>query len=243
MPAAGDEEQLYDNLGDLSHPISTDSELAQKYFDQGLRLAFAFNHAAAVRAFREAQRHDPTAPCAFGAKRWRSAPTSTCRWMRAGPPAVIAIGRRRRERTTRPARARTDHRARAALRGRSRGRPRRARSSLRHRHGEVSAQFPDDPAIAMLYAEAVMDSAPGTIGSRGATKGRIGAAIARWNASADHPDHSARSTSTSTCRGLDRPERAEAYADRLAAPCQGRAIWCTWASTPITGLGVTRPRR
>ena len=66
-PAAGATEPLYDNLGDLSHEVSTDSELAQKYFDQGLRWTYAFNHAAAVRAFQEAQRQDPNcAMCYWG---------------------------------------------------------------------------------------------------------------------------------------------------------------------------------
>ena len=41
--------------------------LAQQYFDQGIRLAFAFNHAEARRAFRKAQRLDPAcAMCYWG---------------------------------------------------------------------------------------------------------------------------------------------------------------------------------
>jgi hypothetical protein len=35
---------LYDDLGDLTYPISTQTEKAQRYFDQGLRLTYAFNH-------------------------------------------------------------------------------------------------------------------------------------------------------------------------------------------------------
>ncbi|TIL70080.1 MAG: hypothetical protein E5Y81_17755, partial [Mesorhizobium sp.] len=50
---------LWDNLGSLSYPISTKSADAQKYFDQGLRLAVNFNHAEARRAFRKAQSLDP----------------------------------------------------------------------------------------------------------------------------------------------------------------------------------------
>ncbi len=47
---------LYDNLGTYSRPISTKSPQAQKYFDQGLRLLYAFNHAEAIRSFTEAAR-------------------------------------------------------------------------------------------------------------------------------------------------------------------------------------------
>ena len=51
---------LLDGIGPLHLPISTDVPLAQKYFDQALTLAFGFNHAEAVRSFREAARQDPT---------------------------------------------------------------------------------------------------------------------------------------------------------------------------------------
>jgi tetratricopeptide (TPR) repeat protein len=50
---------LYDNLGDYGREIATNSPESQAYFDQGLRLQFAFNHAEAIRAYEEALRHDP----------------------------------------------------------------------------------------------------------------------------------------------------------------------------------------
>src|SRR5690606_37846689 len=52
--AAGARAPLYDNLGSLHHEITTASPEAQQYFDQGLRLSYAFNHAEAIRAFRQA---------------------------------------------------------------------------------------------------------------------------------------------------------------------------------------------
>ena len=58
---------LWDNLGSLSMPITTANPRAQRYFDQGLRLAYAFNHAEARRAFRAAQGTDPDcAMCDWG---------------------------------------------------------------------------------------------------------------------------------------------------------------------------------
>src|ERR1700687_1107675 len=64
---AGSDAPLYDDLGSLSFPITTKNPLAQRYFDQGLRLAYGFNHAEARRAFRTAQKHDPDcAMCAWG---------------------------------------------------------------------------------------------------------------------------------------------------------------------------------
>ena len=43
---------LYDNLGNLHHEITTSSPEAQRYFDQGLTLSYAFNHAEAIRSFQ-----------------------------------------------------------------------------------------------------------------------------------------------------------------------------------------------
>ena len=53
---------LFDNLGTLHYPITTSVPLAQQYFDQGLRLVFAFNHEEAINSFREAARLDQKAP-------------------------------------------------------------------------------------------------------------------------------------------------------------------------------------
>ncbi len=50
---------LFDDLGTYSHPVTTSSPDAQRYFDQGLRLVYAFNHDEAIRAFKEAARRDP----------------------------------------------------------------------------------------------------------------------------------------------------------------------------------------
>ncbi|MER3424141.1 MAG: hypothetical protein C4293_13890, partial [Nitrospiraceae bacterium] len=58
-------EPLFDNLGTWHHAITTGKPLAQQYFDQGLRLVYAFNHEEAVRSFEEAARIDPGAAMAY----------------------------------------------------------------------------------------------------------------------------------------------------------------------------------
>jgi hypothetical protein len=50
---------LFNGLGDLHHPITTESKQAQRYFDQGMRLLFGFNHKEAIRSFRSAAFLDP----------------------------------------------------------------------------------------------------------------------------------------------------------------------------------------
>src|SRR5262249_34247279 len=56
---------LLDGLGAHHHAVTTADPSAQRYFDQGLRLVYAFNHDEAPRAFREAARLDPTCAMAW----------------------------------------------------------------------------------------------------------------------------------------------------------------------------------
>src|SRR5262245_1828585 len=53
------------NLGDHVFPVTTASDLAQRFFNQGIRLSYGFNHAEAGRAFAEAARLDPDCAMAY----------------------------------------------------------------------------------------------------------------------------------------------------------------------------------
>jgi len=56
-----------EGMGDHHHPITTDNPQTQKLFDQGVVLAYGFNHLEAERSFREAARLDPDcAMCYWG---------------------------------------------------------------------------------------------------------------------------------------------------------------------------------
>ena len=60
--------QLFDNLGSYSRKITSSSPEAQAYFNQGLRLIYAFNHDEAARAFAKAIEADAScAMCYWGA--------------------------------------------------------------------------------------------------------------------------------------------------------------------------------
>jgi hypothetical protein len=58
-PATTPTVPLFSDLGSYHRVISTKNSKAQKYFDQGLRLTYGFNHDEAERAYREAARLDP----------------------------------------------------------------------------------------------------------------------------------------------------------------------------------------
>ena len=56
---------LVDGTGTYSRKISTDSELAQKFFDQGLRYAWAFHFPESIASYQQAAIHDPNHPMIY----------------------------------------------------------------------------------------------------------------------------------------------------------------------------------
>lgn len=73
-PAADVKVPLHEGLGSAHIPITTSSELAQKYFDQGVRLHYGFWISEARRSFEEAIRQDPDAPMPYWGKAWAYGP-------------------------------------------------------------------------------------------------------------------------------------------------------------------------
>lgn len=67
MKMAGQERpvQLLAGLGHHHHAVKTNNRLAQRFFDQGLRLVYAFNHEEAIRSFRKAAELDPQMAMAY----------------------------------------------------------------------------------------------------------------------------------------------------------------------------------
>jgi tetratricopeptide (TPR) repeat protein len=56
---------LFDSIGNINFPVTTRSQEAQRYINQGLMLAVGFNHAEAARSFYEATRVDSTCAMAY----------------------------------------------------------------------------------------------------------------------------------------------------------------------------------
>lgn len=57
-------------LGDFERPISSDSEIAQIYFNQGFQMMYAFTKEDAARSFIEAQKADPKCAICFWGEAW-----------------------------------------------------------------------------------------------------------------------------------------------------------------------------
>jgi tetratricopeptide (TPR) repeat protein len=153
---------LYDNLGRYRHEITTSVPLAQRYFDQGLRLVYAFNHAEAIRAFREASRLDPAcAMCAWGVALAYGPNINAPMDSASGVLAYEAIlqAKARISRTTPLERALIE-----ALAQRYEEVPPANRAALDSAYARamarVAADFPDDPEAQVLYADALMNLSP-----------------------------------------------------------------------------------
>jgi tetratricopeptide (TPR) repeat protein len=54
-----------EGLGDHHFPVTTQNSDSQRFFDQGLRLTYAFNHSEALRAFKQAVMLDPENAMAY----------------------------------------------------------------------------------------------------------------------------------------------------------------------------------
>jgi len=212
---------LYDNLGSLRHPISTGSELAQQYFDQGFRLVYAFNHEEAIRSFEEAARQDPNAAMPY----WGIA-------LALGPninsPMSKDSERRARE-AIKQARARLAKAGDAerayieALTKRYVSKKRATRATLDKAYAEamrlVWQQFPDDPDAGVLFAEALMDLRPWDLWTaNGKSKPGTDEIVSTLEAVlANHPDHpGACHYYIHAVEASLQPERALACADTLA---------------------------
>src|ERR1700674_3066083 len=72
-PAPGGS-QLMAGLGDHHHSIHTSNPEAQKFFDQGMALAFGFNHEAAIRSFDRSAELDPKAAMPHWGRAWALGP-------------------------------------------------------------------------------------------------------------------------------------------------------------------------
>lgn len=78
---------LFDDLGNHHYPVATAEPLAQRYFDQGLILAFGFNHAEARRSFQEAYRIDPKCALCYWGEAWVLGPNINAPMN----PAVVSL--------------------------------------------------------------------------------------------------------------------------------------------------------
>jgi len=227
-PAFADSEPpLWEGLGPLTHKITTANAEAQAYFDQGLRLAYAFNHGEAQRAFRKAQKLDPNCAMCFWGEALVLGPNINLPMQDdAIAPALAAAEQARALSANASPR---EQALIAALATRYAADPKAERAKLDAAYAgamaDVAAKFPDDNDIAALYAEAVMDLSPWNYWQPGGAEPNPQSAPilpTLERVLAKDPNHAgAIHLYIHAVEASDRPQRAEPYADRLRGAMPG----------------------
>jgi tetratricopeptide (TPR) repeat protein len=212
---------LWEGLGSITYKVTTANSDAQKFFDQGMRLAYAFNHDEARRAFRKAQRLDSNCAMCFWGEALVLGPNINLPMQPdAVPLAFAAIQKAQRLANS----ARPHEQALiAALSKRYVASATSDRAALDAAYAaamaEVAAQFPDDNEIAVLYAESVMDLSPWNYWQKGGAVPNpqsVPIVPTLERVLARDPNHTgAIHYYIHAVEASDRPERAEPYADRL----------------------------
>ena len=194
MKAAGGPVPLYDNLGTLSFKVGTRDAKAQAYFDQGIRWAFAFNHAEAQRAFQAAQTADPKLAMAWWGEALVLGPNINAPMMpEAVAPAIAALAKAIELAPGAPAK---DRALIAALQERYSADPKAERAALDAAFADamksVAEKYPRDDTVLTLYAESLMDTQPWDYWEAGGAKpkGRAAELLAALETVlARNPDH------------------------------------------------------
>ena len=153
---------LREDLGDHRHPVTTTSEEAQAYFNQGVRLTYAFQHDMAVRSFREAIRQDSACAMCWWGVAWARGPNINAAMDSvSGAEAYRAIRRAREELDEERPRERAYVKAMAARYGPGPTAERARRDSAYSREmRRVADRWPEDDDAQVLAAESLMLLSP-----------------------------------------------------------------------------------
>jgi tetratricopeptide (TPR) repeat protein len=222
---------LMTGLGDLHHPVTTSNPEAQKFFDQGMRLIYAFNHEEAAGSFQRAAELDPKMAMAYWGlaeavgpnyndpadpDRYKKAHEAIARAGELGVNAspaekayIAAMALRF------PADPAADHRL--------------AAERYRNAMGDLVKEFPDDLDAATLFAEAGMDLHPWGLWRKDGTPegGTEDIIAALESVLRREPNHmGAIHYYIHAVEASPNPERALAAANRLAAlaPAAGHLV-------------------
>ncbi len=153
---------LMNGLGDLHYKITTRDSAAQKFFDQGLRLVYGFNHVEALRAFKEASRLDPSSAMAWWGQAltlgpnindWNPKDREAMAQQAITKAKELSVGATQKEKDFI-----------LAMSSRYDGKVHDDRDPLnvayRDAMDKLAKKYPNDPEALVLYADAIMTSMP-----------------------------------------------------------------------------------
>ncbi len=159
---------LFDDMGDHSHPITTDVAYTQRYFDQGLTIDFAFNHAESARSFKAAQTLDPQCAMCFWGEALALGPninvTSNGAVIMADHDRLAAHAAIQKALTLKHTASQQEQDYIDALAMRYNGDPTTERGPLDQQYvaamRNLTLKYPQDDDAASLFAEAIMNTMP-----------------------------------------------------------------------------------
>ena len=159
---------LLKGLGNHSFKISSDTEGVQDYFDQGLIMAYAFNHAESVRSFKAAQRLDPNCAICFWGEALARGPninvTSDGKAVMSPENRIEALKAFKIAESLKEGASLKERDFIEALKTRYNGKPETSRVDLDLNYAksmeDLYKKYPNDNDAASLYAEALMITMP-----------------------------------------------------------------------------------
>lgn len=162
----GGRAQLFDDMGDYQRSITTRSLQAQRYFNQGLKWIYGFNHDEAVRSFTQAAELDPTCAMAWWGVAYAQGPNYNASGMNEARQAAAW-------QATQKALAQLDDETPVevaliqALESRYQDptlEEKVNQNTLKANFAEIMAEvwdkFPNDPDVGTIYADAMMVKSP-----------------------------------------------------------------------------------
>ncbi|MGH8092191.1 MAG: hypothetical protein ACREIF_01790 [Chthoniobacterales bacterium] len=156
-------EPFFEGLGTYKRKVTTDSSLAQRYFNQGLAFYHGFNHGEAIRSFQEAARLDPKCAMAHWGIALACGPNIN---LPVVPPPAAALAWKElalaRENAVHASPVERD--LIEALSHRYANPPPEDRAPLDQAYADAMRKvwqtYPDDQDAGVLFAEAMMDLRP-----------------------------------------------------------------------------------
>ncbi len=223
-------EPLYEGLGNVHHPVTTKSKLAQQYFDQGLAFDYGFNHSEAYQSFAAAAALDPKMAMA----NWGIALVLGPNYNLPGNLDAMKIAYAAIQRAQ-------------SLEGSATPEEKALIEALAQRYGsdgkqtperevayadamrEVAHEYPNASDVQVLFAESLMDLHPWELWSADGKPGvnTLEIVVTLERTLEKHPDHlGANHYYIHAMEASPHPERAMASAQRLAslAPTQGHLV-------------------